>query len=1113
MRRETKVVSYEGMVEYRLLGPVTAYLDGDELSVSGRKPRALLAMLLLQANRPVSRDLLIEGLWGESPPAAAGHTLDGYVSTLRRLLGAERILRKPPGYQIRLDPGELDLARFEAHLEAGSAALARGAADEAGELLRAALSEWRGTALADVLDAPFAAAAARDLEERRLLAVEQRLEAELACGAGRELVAELKALVREQPFRERPVAQLMLAQYRSGDAAAALDTFSRARRRFAEELGLEPSNSLRLLERRILENDVSLAGINPSDARPVRVPVRRLRRRLLLAAAIAAVGAGAAVGITIAAEQSGGQRGVRLDEQGLIALRADGGEVQKSIALSVNAAGVTAAAGSLWVADPNGDAILRVSPAAATVVDRIPVGGAPGALAAGGGAVWVVTTGPGAVARIDTGTDSVTQTIPLGVNPSAVAFGAGAVWVADPSDQSLIELDPGSGAVRDTVTLTTRPTAIAIGAGDVWVASYDEGTVTEVDPYAGVPVATTAVGQGPAALTADRSSVWVADQLDGTVSRIDPETASVRATVATGSGPTAIAVAHGAVWVANEFSRTIARIDERRGELTAMARSAGAPTALASMAGSVWAATRPIGRHRGGKLVLLGQSQISSMDPALEYEVFPPQLHGLAYDALVTFDHSGGPRGLRIVPDLALALPTPADDRRTYAFRLRPGIQYADGRPLRASDFRRSFERLFRVSSPIAADFAGLLGAARCGRTRCDLRSGVVTDDRLRTVVFHLATPDPDFLFKLAFVLTAPVPPGTPWHELRSRPFPGTGPYRIERAGRREIVLVRNRYFHEWSYAAQPDGNPDTIVWRFGLSPAREVRAVEAGRADWTFDNVPGSLLREVETLHAAQFHSNAIPQTDFLQINTRRPPFNDVRARRALNLAIDRRVIVRLYGGPNAATATCQVLPPGVPGYRPYCPYTVDPDREDASQPPNLRLARRLVAASGTRGRVVRLWAFRDDASIRPVVIRYIASSLKQLGYTPHVGWTTFATFDHVPTRIRRGIHLLASSWYADYPAASDFFEPFLACHAAYSFGGFCDEGLDREMRQAEQLQLTDAQRAATLWSRVDRKAVDKAAWVPLVNSRRFDFVSSRIENYQDNPMWGFLADQVWLR
>jgi DNA-binding SARP family transcriptional activator len=224
-------------VDFRLLGPVTAHLDGEELALGGRKPRALLAMLLLHANRPVSRDVLIDGLWGERPPAAAGHTLDGYVSQLRKLIGAERVRRSPPGYVISVEPGELDLDRFEADLEAGSAALARGAADEAGELLRAALSEWRGVALADVLDAPFAGAAARDLEERRLLAVEQRLEAELAGGAARELVPELTALVRAQPFRERPVAQLMLAQYRSGDAAAALDTFARTRRRFAEELG------------------------------------------------------------------------------------------------------------------------------------------------------------------------------------------------------------------------------------------------------------------------------------------------------------------------------------------------------------------------------------------------------------------------------------------------------------------------------------------------------------------------------------------------------------------------------------------------------------------------------------------------------------------------------------------------------------------------------------------------------------------------------------------------------------------------------------------------------------------------------------------------------------
>jgi DNA-binding SARP family transcriptional activator len=175
----------------------------------------------------------MDGLWGERPPATAGHTLEDYVSRLRKVIGADRLQRRPPGYLLCIEPGELDLDRFERLLEAAGAAIARGDVGEAAERLRSALSEWRGPALADVLNEPFAAAASRDLEERRSLAVEQRMDVELALGGARELIPELKTLVREQPFRERPIAQLMLAQYRSGDAASALDTFAQARKRLA----------------------------------------------------------------------------------------------------------------------------------------------------------------------------------------------------------------------------------------------------------------------------------------------------------------------------------------------------------------------------------------------------------------------------------------------------------------------------------------------------------------------------------------------------------------------------------------------------------------------------------------------------------------------------------------------------------------------------------------------------------------------------------------------------------------------------------------------------------------------------------------------------------------
>src|SRR5262249_52760889 len=149
----------------------------------------------------------------------------------------------------------------------------------------------------------------------------------------------------------------------------------------------------------------------------------------------------------------------------------------------------------------------------------------------------------------------------------------------------------------------------------------------------------------------------------------------------------------------------------------------------------------------------------------------------------------------------------------------------------------------------------------------------------------------------------------------------------VASANKHGIRYVRNPYFHEWSHAAQPDGNPDVIVMRFGLSPAQEVREIERGKADWSADFVPGNLVPEVIRRFPGQWHSLATgEETDWIQLNTHLPPFDDVRVRQALNFAIDRAVIVRMGGGRLTASPACQLLPPGVSGYRPYCPYTRRP-------------------------------------------------------------------------------------------------------------------------------------------------------------------------------------------
>ena len=251
------------MTEFRLLGPVEAGERGEPLPLPVGKPRALLARLLLDADRVVAAEALVDALWGDEPPASAGKLVQAYVSQLRKALPDGTIETRPPGYVVRAAQRDLDLGRFES---------LAAEADEDGdparraELLERALALWRGEPLAEFRDEPFARAAARRLGELRLAALERKLEVELELGRHERALPELDALVEEEPLRERPRRLLMLALYRSGRQADALARYREGRRLLVGELGIEPGAELQELERRILRRDPSLADFAASPA-------------------------------------------------------------------------------------------------------------------------------------------------------------------------------------------------------------------------------------------------------------------------------------------------------------------------------------------------------------------------------------------------------------------------------------------------------------------------------------------------------------------------------------------------------------------------------------------------------------------------------------------------------------------------------------------------------------------------------------------------------------------------------------------------------------------------------------------------------------------------------
>jgi len=245
-------------VEFRILGPFEVVRDDESVALGGAQKRALLALLALHSREPVSMDRLIDELWGERPPAAAAKTVQVYVSQLRKALGRDVIVTRGQGYMLAIKRDQLDLSRFEGLCAAGRRALADGDTVGAADRLASALALWRGQPLAEFAYEPFAQRAIARLQEARIHALEDRIDADLALGREAELISELELLLAADPLRERLRGQLMIALYRAGRQVDALEVYRQASERLRDELGLEPTRALRELERSILEQDPSL---------------------------------------------------------------------------------------------------------------------------------------------------------------------------------------------------------------------------------------------------------------------------------------------------------------------------------------------------------------------------------------------------------------------------------------------------------------------------------------------------------------------------------------------------------------------------------------------------------------------------------------------------------------------------------------------------------------------------------------------------------------------------------------------------------------------------------------------------------------------------------------
>lgn len=598
-------------MEFRVLGPLEVFADGQRLPLGGRKQRAVLAVLLLNANQVVLRERLIDDVWGEEPPGEVGASIRVYVARLRKLLAAGNGSRptletRPNGYVLRIDPETLDLNQFRRLVASGQEALAAGRPSQAAEELMTALGLWRGPALGDLAEEAWARRESSLLDDLRLGALEDRVDADLALGRHADLIPELERLVHEHPHRERFVAQLMLALYRSGRQPDALKAYATAGSALRDDFGLEPTRTLRELERQILVQDPSLDA--PPVAAAGQSPSRRRRGPIILAGAAAA-----AFGLVLVATLFSRDPGVTgpapqpivLEGNSLVAIDPATNAVLGEVPIGGRPSGVALVAGDVWVGNRDDETVLRIDPRTRRVVRRIGLGAEPSQLAVGAGSIWVFSRPANVVLQVDLATSDVVARIDLEPPDTPccryeIAFFRGALWIAAlyPTD-SITRLDPTThvrmkwrvpwvhslasegralwgivGVSSDQIRRLDRPAApvridrlgataglvgLSAGAGALWTASTD-GTLAKIDPDLGRVTVTTPLGRRVMGIAATERAIWVVTT-DGSVLRVDPATGRLVRSIPLGIvAPSiwgAIAADDNTVWIATE--RTLAR--------------------------------------------------------------------------------------------------------------------------------------------------------------------------------------------------------------------------------------------------------------------------------------------------------------------------------------------------------------------------------------------------------------------------------------------------------------------------------------------------------------------------------------------------------------------------
>jgi YVTN family beta-propeller protein len=666
-------------MEFRILGSLEVEDDGRLLKLGGAKQRAVLALLLLHANEVVPRERMIDEVWGASRPETATTALQVQISQLRKLLGSDRIVTRAPGYALRLDSGELDLERFQSL----TAMARRQEPMDAAETLRLALILWRGTPLAELEDQPFVQRERLRLEELHLGALAERIEADLALGRHAELVSELEGLVVEHPLRERLRGQLMVALYRTGRQAEALEVYRSGRRQLDDELGLEPGDELKRLERAILEQDPSLAATAvDTQTGPTRAGmptgtvtflftdiegstqlVKELGGRYsqvhaehqrILRAAFAAHGghevdtqgdsffvafrrAKDAVAAAVAAQRDvsahawpeGANVKVRM---GLHTGEPHVGE-ERYVGLGVHKAARIGAAG-------HGGQVLLSRTTRELVEDDLPPG------------VVLRDLGERRLKDVER-PEQLSQLVIEGL-PSEF----GALNTLDVQLRRKRRRMYAGAALIGVLAAAVAIPVFALGQGSGGGANVEPNSVAIIDTESNRVVGSVHVGIRPSSVAVGAGAVWVGNLDDRTISRIDPALRAVQQNIGLEYTPSGLATGAGAVWIANGILGTVSRLDPTVNSVVETIEVTGRSSAgsIAFRDGQVWAA--------------FGIGEVGRINPTSNDLVEPKAIAGVTPSAIaigegsVWVANSGENTVSRINPRTASEVSDPSTGRR-----------------------------------------------------------------------------------------------------------------------------------------------------------------------------------------------------------------------------------------------------------------------------------------------------------------------------------------------------------------------------------------------------------------------------------------------------------------